>query len=287
MNLLVSDILKMAEKQLTDAGIENAKGEAEQMYCHLKNINRTQFFQRWSKPAGDIEMENYFEIIRKRASRKPMQHILGTTEFMGLPFKVREGVLIPRMDTEAVVMEALKVIEHKDSILDLCCGSGIIGISLGKCSMSEGKNIKITAVDISDKAIDLTKENSKLNGIKVDTLKGDLFSGLKNKKYNVIVSNPPYIKREIIPTLDIEVREHDPILALDGGESGLEFYDKIVQKASSHLKKGGHLIFEIGHDQGIEVAELIKNSGFFEDIEITKDMVGCDRVVKGRLKAEK
>lgn len=287
MGLLVSDIVKMAQNQLADAGIENAKGEAEQIYCHMKKIDRTGFFLRWSKEAGEIETEQYFDMIAQRAKRRPMQHILGETEFMGYPFVVRENVLIPRMDTEVVVDEALKLVNHKDSVLDLCCGSGVIGISLVKCAAENKKVLKLTSSDFSDDAIALTKENAQLNDVKLDIYKGDLFEPLKRKKFNVIVSNPPYIKSDVIPTLDVEVREYDPIEALDGGEDGLDFYRRIVAEASDHLKKKGYLIFEIGHDQGMAVAELLKQSGNFENIEISQDLTGRERMVKGQLKAKR
>lgn len=287
MKLLVSDIINMAIKQLQEAGIENAKGEAEQIYCHMKNYNRTQFFCKWSKEAGEIEMENYFNLIDERRKRRPLQHILGETEFMGYPFVVKENVLIPRMDTEVVVAEALNHISNKDSILDLCCGSGIIGISMVKCAAEKGINLKLTSIDVSDDAIALTKENAALNKVKLDVIKSNLFDGVKRKKYNMIISNPPYIKSQVIPTLDIEVREYDPMLALDGGEDGLVFYRQIVDEAPEHLKKGGYLIFEIGHDQGMEVAQLMKAGGAFENIEISKDLAGNDRIVKGQLKGKK
>lgn len=287
MGLLVSDVVKMAEAQLKEAGIENAKGEAEQIYCHLKRIDRTGFFMRWSKESSDLDTEKYFRLVDERAKRRPMQHILGETEFMGYTFVVKENVLIPRMDTEVVVDEALKLINHKDSVLDLCCGSGIIGISLVLCAEEAKKTIKMTSVDISDDAIALTKENAQLNNVKLEIYKSDLFEGIKRKKYNLIVSNPPYIRSDVIPTLDVEVRDYDPINALDGGEDGLDFYRQIVNKAPDHLKKNGYLVFEIGHDQGVSVAELMKQSGSFENIEISQDLAGNDRMVKGQLKGKK
>lgn len=287
MGLLVSDIIKMAETQLLEAGIENAKGEAEQIYCHMKNIDRTGFFLRWSKEAGEIETEQYFNLIAQRAKRRPMQHILGETEFMGYTFVVKENVLIPRMDTEVIVDETLKLVNNKDSVLDLCCGSGVIGISLVKCAAENKKTLKLTSSDFSDDAIALAKENAQLNDVKLEICKGDLFEPLKRKKFNIIVSNPPYIKSDVIPTLDVEVREYDPIEALDGGEDGLDFYRRIVAEAADHLKKKGYLIFEIGHDQGMAVAELLKESGDFENIEIAQDLTGRERMVKGQLKSKK
>lgn len=281
MKLLISDVVNLAEKQLKESGIANAKGEAEMIYCHMKKIDRVKFFQRWSKPADDGEMESYFSIVERRCKREPLQLIMGETEFMGYPFKVRKNVLIPRMDTEAVVSEAAKLLGHKNKILDLCCGSGIIGITLYKLGENEKKSVKLTSVDISDDALALTAENAQLNHVKPDILKSNLFDNKKIKTFDMIVSNPPYIKRDVIPTLDAEVKNYDPVLALDGGTDGLEFYRRIVELAPNHLKKKGYLLFEIGCDQGISVAEMLKSSGNFTDIEITKDLSGRDRVVKG------
>lgn len=286
-NLLVSDIIKMAEKQLNDAGIDEAKQQAEQIYCLMKNFDKMRFFMQWSKEAGEIEAENYFKLVAQRATYKPIQLIFGETEFMGYPFKVRENVLIPRMDTEVVVEEAEKIAQNKDSVLDLCCGSGIIGIALMKKAAENKKTLKVTSSDMSEEAVALTAENAQLNGVRLEITQGDLFEPIKKKKYDLIVSNPPYIESDVIPTLDVEVKDYDPLTALDGGEDGLDFYKRIIDEAPEHLKKKGRIIFEIGHNQGTAVAELLKASGAFEDIEITKDLAGHDRAVKAYLAGKK
>ncbi|MEG0292459.1 MAG: peptide chain release factor N(5)-glutamine methyltransferase [Anaerovoracaceae bacterium] len=278
MSLLVQDIVKMGERQLSEAGIFDAKIEAEILYCFLKKIDRSKFFLRWARPVDERETDQYFSLISTRASRIPLQHIMGEVEFMGLPFKVAQNVLIPRMDTEVVVLEAEKMIKPKASVLDLCSGSGIIGISLAKRNQ-----IKLTSSDFSDDAVKLTRENMELNGVKADVVQGDLFEPVKRKKFNMIVSNPPYIRSDVIPTLEIEVRDHDPILALDGGEDGLEFYKRIISGAKEHLKKGGALVFEIGNDQGEAVADLMEAEGVFTDIEVIKDLADQNRVIKCRL----
>ncbi|MDD6920317.1 MAG: peptide chain release factor N(5)-glutamine methyltransferase [Eubacteriales bacterium] len=278
----VSDMLNMGIRQLNDAGIENAKGEAEQLYCFMKKIGRTEFFVRWSKEANDKEIEGFFQLIQERATRKPLQHILGKVEFMGLPIIVRENVLIPRMDTEVVVEEAINIMPKKASVLDLCCGSGIIGISIAKLTPAEKKLKKVTSCDKSKDAIALTVENAKLNDVKLEIKESDLFSAIK-KKFDLIISNPPYVRRGEIPTLDIEVREFDPIDALDGGEDGLDFYRKIVDEAVSYLKKDGWLVFEVGYDQGKDVAEIFKADGRYANVEISKDLADDDRVVKAQL----
>ena len=276
----VSELLKMGETHLIDAGIGNAKGEAEQIFCAMKNYDRTQFFVKWSKEATDNEIESFMGLIEQRGTRVPLQQVIGYVEFMGYTFKVSEEVLIPRMDTEVLVEEALKVVSKKDSVLDLCTGSGIIGISLAKECEANKMPIKVTLADLSDHAIALAKENMELNGLKLDLVESDLFDKFKKKKFNVIVSNPPYIKKDVIPTLEVEVREHDPMMALDGGEDGLDFYRAITSDAVNHLKKNGHLLYEIGHDQGQDVSEMLISAGF-ENVQVIKDLAGLDRVVCG------
>ena len=276
----VSELLKMGETHLIDAGIDNAKGEAEQIYCAMKNYDRAQFFVKWSKEATDNEIESFMGLIEKRSTRVPLQQIIGSVEFMGYPFKVTEEVLIPRMDTEVLVSEALKLVHKKDQILDLCTGSGIIGISIAKECESYKMPVKVTLSDLSVNAINLAKENMELNGLKLDVVESDLFDKFKRKKFNMIISNPPYIKKDVIPTLEVEVREHDPIMALDGGEDGLDFYRTITAEAVNHLKKKGYLIYEIGHDQGADVSEMMTSAGF-ENVQVIKDLAGLDRVVFG------
>lgn len=280
MGLLVSELINMGEKRLAEAGIDNAKGEAQQIFCGMKNYDRAKFFLKWSKAATDNEIESYMQLIDKRTERIPLQHILGSTEFMGYTFKVAENVLIPRMDTEVLVSEALKVIGKKDTVLDLCTGSGVIGISIAKESEKYNLGVKVTCSDVSDDAIALTRENAALTNGKVEIVKSSLFEKFKRKKFDMIVSNPPYIRRDVIPTLEVEVKDHDPMLALDGGEDGLDFYRVITEEAPDHLKKKGRLIYEIGHDQGQPVKEMMECAGF-TDVEIIKDLAGLDRVVSG------
>ena len=260
--------------------------------------------------------DRYFKLIEKRATRVPLQYITGVQEFMGFKFKVSPDVLIPRQDTEVLVTEAAKTIRlwqeqqlqqlQKGSILkkfkgvplfdvlDLCCGSGAIGLSLN--GICEG--ITVTATDISEEALKLAVENSRNLRIGADFVQGDMFdalvngyqyaeSGPKNKKkgakvkrFDMIVSNPPYIKTSTIPMLQEEVKSHEPMLALDGGRDGLEFYRRIVAQASDWLKSGGYLMMEIGYDQGEDLRKLIRDNGNYTPAEIIKDLPGKDRVVK-------
>ena len=277
-NLLVSDIIKMAEKQLNDAGIDEAKQQAEQIYCLMKNFDKMRFFMQWSKEAGEIEAENYFKLVAQRATHKPIQLIFGETEFMGYPFKVRENVLIPRMDTEVVVEEAEKIAQNKDSVLDLCCGSGIIGIALMKKAAENKKTLKVTSSDMSEEAVALTAENAQLNGVRLEITQGDLFEPIKKKKYDLIVSNPPYIPSQDIQSLDEEVKNYDPMLALDGGEDGLHHYRQIAKVSSPLLKEGGYILLEVGIYQAQEVAEIFCQAGF-NLVKIVSDLGQIARCV--------
>lgn len=238
---------------------------------------------RDEKVSVDKELE-FLKLINKRKEKMPVKYILGKAEFMGLDFNVTEGVLIPRGDTEVLVEEALNIIKENDfkDICDLCCGSGAIGISLAVLE----KGINITCIDIEEIPQEVTKENIGLHGVKdrVKFLKSNLLSEVivKEEKFDLIASNPPYIKEDVIPTLMKDVRDYEPKVALSGGEDGLDFYKKIVNESLDVLKENGYLVFEIGHDQGIEVKTIMEQKGF-TDVEVIKDLAGNDRVVKGRI----
>ena len=285
MSLVVKDLVKMGETQLVKAGCPEPKLDAELIYCYMKNIDRTQFIMEWSDMVEDRICEQFFDLIAIRATRRPLQHITGTQDFMGLTFGVREDVLIPRHDTETVVEKAEELIRTKKvkTMLDLCCGSGAMGISLAK----RNPGLKVTATDISAAAKALTQTNAKRNSVKMDVLIGDLFTPLGHKKYDMIVSNPPYIPREVIGTLADEVRRFEPQEALDGGPSGLEFYHKIITGAPMHLKKSGWLVLEIGHDQAKAVVKLLDETGAFGEIGVFKDLAKHDRTVVAQLAGKK
>ena len=281
MAMIVKEMLEVGKRTLEGAGIFDAKVDAESLLCHMLRIDKHGLFMMWSKTMDDAQCDIFFDLIDKRASRIPLQHIIGTQDFMGLTFKVAEHVLIPRMDTEVLVQAVLDVEEQfksKASVLDLCCGSGAIGVSLAKLS----KNMKVTCSDISDYAIALTKENAKELKANITVKQGDMFEPFAGKilktKFDIIVSNPPYIESAVIPTLEVEVAEHEPMLALDGGSDGLVFYRMIAENAKTHLNKGGMLFLEIGHNQGEALRELLEAQGF-TDVEVRQDYAGLDRVV--------
>ena len=281
MSLAVKDLVKMGQTQLTKAQCPDPKVDAEQLYCFMKNIDRTEFIMEWSDIVEDRICEQYFDLIALRSTRKPLQHITGTQDFMGLTFGVREDVLIPRQDTETVVEKAEEIIKANKikTVLDLCSGSGVIGISLAKRT----PGIKVSASDHSAAAKALIQTNAKRMGVKVDVLLGDLFSPIGRKKYDMIISNPPYIPREVISTLEDEVRRFEPQDALDGGPTGLDFYEKIIAQAPEHLKKAGWLVLEIGHDQADAVKKLLAETGAFEEAAVYQDLAGRNRTVAVKL----
>ena len=224
------------------------------------------------------EREKYMALIERRASHIPLQQITGEQEFMGFSFMVNDSVLIPRQDTEILVEEACRRTRPGMRVLDLCTGSGCIIISLAKLC----PGIRAEASDFSGEALQVARENGARLGVQIKWHKGDLFSEIQDR-YDVIVSNPPYIPTAQIQTLSEEVRLHEPYQALDGKEDGLYFYREIAGRAKHYLKPEGWLLFEIGWDQAPEVKEILKKSGFSE-IQVKKDLAGLDRVVSGKMK---
>lgn len=275
-------MLKLGQQQLAKAHCMDPRIDAEMLYCHLKNIDKVKLFLEANDPVEEETCESFFSLIEKRAERVPLQYILGTQEFMGFTFQVGEEVLIPRQDTEILVEEAAKIIVSNGkrwAVLDLCCGSGAVGISLDKICA----NANVTGTDISPQAVAMAKKNGEALRSSVKFIEGDLYGAIKRKKYGMIISNPPYIPTHRIAILQDEVKNHEPMIALDGGSDGLDFYEKIIGGAAKHLKKQGVLILEIGHDQAEAVCKLIANERVFAKAEVIKDLPGKDRVVSTRL----
>ena len=271
------EAIGLGEKILTMAGVADVKTDAWMLLEMAAKIDRNYYYMHMDDEITKEQLEEYEWALKKRAEHIPLQYIVGETEFMGLPFKVNSSVLIPRQDTETLVEEALKVAKPGMKVLDMCTGSGCIIISI----LYHGKELEGYASDISRHAINVAKENAKLNQVAVSFETGDLFDHIKGK-YDMIVSNPPYIRTEEIAKLMPEVQNFEPYDALDGKEDGLFFYRKIVEQAGDYLNPGGHLLFEIGHDQGADVSELMEQVGF-KDVRVIKDMAGNDRVVTGGL----
>ena len=228
------------------------------------------------------EEQDYLTYIELLAQGEPIEHITHQKEFMKLNFYVDENVLIPRQDTEVLVEEVMKIAKkiRAKKILDLCTGSGAIAVSLAKYL----ENVELTALDISGKALDIAIANAKNNHVqdKITFVESNLFQDLGQEKYDIIVSNPPYIKRKDLETLDREVKR-EPRLALDGGEDGLDFYRKIIDRGYEYLKYGGYICLEIGYDQKEEVMQIIENRKQYKDTYCKKDLYDNDRVVVTRL----
>jgi protein-(glutamine-N5) methyltransferase, release factor-specific len=294
MSLLVKEMLTMGEKQLMDSDIADATRDCKILYCYMMDIPFSKIILEYQEVLQDRLCDKYFELIDRRSKGEPVQYIMGSQEFMGLEFIVNENVLIPRQDTETLVEDALEIIntgtlrgEDMDvkrkewDILDLCTGSGAIGVSLARIA----NKVNVTCSDISEGAIKVAKENAQKHGVakSVKFEQGDLFKPFskhfRKQKFDMIISNPPYIKSSIIPTLQKEVCEHEPLSTLDGGESGLDFYERIVSGVGSHLRKSGVLLLEIGHDQGEAVSGLLSRNGEFTSIRVLKDLANRDRIV--------
>ena len=269
------ELFEYGKKQLEDAGIEEAALDARLLLEYICHTDRNALLVHGDSVRSDLEEQFYHMVIEKRAQRIPLQHITGQQEFMGLTFKVNEHVLIPRQDTEILVEEAMRYLSDGMRILDICTGSGCILLSLLKYS-NECEGL---GVDISENALAVARENAQNLGLEAEFRYSDLLEKVEGK-FDMIVSNPPYIETAVIDTLMPEVREHEPMLALDGREDGLYFYRRIVEQCTSYMTRGARLFFEIGYDQGEAVEDMMIHKGFCE-VEIIKDYAGFDRVVTG------
>ncbi len=273
--MTLREAYEFGQTQLKNVGIAEATLDAWYLLEHVTGVSRAKYFLNENESISEQEERLYQDAIIKRANRIPLQHITGTQEFMGLTFSVNEHVLVPRQDTEVLVESVLQIAKGGMKILDMCTGSGCILLSLLK--LQEG--LTGLGVDISEDALTVAKQNAKNLGVDAMFLKSDLFEQVEGQ-FDIIVSNPPYIKTKVIEELEDEVKLHDPWIALDGMEDGLHFYRKIVECAPTFLKNEGALYFEIGHDQGQEVKQLMEMAGFL-NVTVKKDLAGLDRVVFG------
>ena len=294
------DKLRKAKEFLERSGIKDAGREAELIIAYCLDINRVALYRDNPLIPEDIILK-IDSLLKKRAKRQPLQYILGYTEFYGLKIKVGKGVLIPRPETELLVEEAIKVVRSQQfnpplltgnppsppfskggmggfvSILDLCTGSGCIALALAK----EFPDAQVYGTDISEIAIRYAKGNAKLNKIKnVAFVKGSLFKPVKKSRntFDLIVSNPPYIKRNDIKNLQIEIKDWEPVKALDGGEDGLDYYRAIIPEAKNYLKECGCLMFELGVSQANSVRKIAEDAGFV-NISLIKDYAGINRIL--------
>lgn len=283
------ELLKEGSMQLRVAGITEADTDAWLLFSACMGLNRTEYLMRSDAVVPDDKAEEYLGKLKRRAGREPVQYIEETAPFMGFDFYVNENVLIPRMDTEILVSEAIKRARIMFSqrqhdvnfrILDMCTGSGCIAQSTYLLLKNEGCTVEVDAVDISEKALEVAGINASRLGAQVKLIRGNLFENVDNK-YSMILSNPPYIRTDVIADLEPEVREHEPMLALDGTADGLYFYREITDKAWEYLENNGILMYEIGYDQALEVSDMLRQKGY-TDIAVIKDFAGLDRVVAAK-----
>lgn len=275
------EIYQQGFETLVDAGVPDAKLDARLLLEYVCGTAQHDMILNGNRMLTCEEVVRYEEVIKKRASRIPLQHITGVQEFMGYTFGVNEHVLVPRQDTEVLVEETLRYMKSGMHILDMCTGSGCILLSL----LALFKDVTGIGVDISSLALEVANENRKRistqagKELNATFLESNLFKNV-NGKFDVIVSNPPYIASSVIDTLEPEVKLHEPLNALDGTDDGLYFYERIITGSRDYLKENGILLFEIGHDQGEAVSRLMKEAGF-KEVYVKKDYAGLDRVVAG------
>ena len=274
----IREAIEKGTIELKVANLDTPKLKARLLMQFLLNKSRQYIIVNDTQNLTTNQEEMYKKSIEKLKKGIPIEHITHQKEFMKLTFFVDNNVLIPRQDTETVVEEAIKIGRtiKNVQILDLCTGSGAIAVSLAKYI----KNSKITAIDISHKAIQIAKKNAINNKVEsqITFLESDLFENLLEQKYDIIISNPPYIKKDVLKSLSKQVKK-EPIIALDGGYDGLDFYRKIISKAYDYLKFSGYLILEIGYDQKEDVIDLIKKQDKYNKIYCKKDLCGNDRVI--------
>ncbi len=288
----IRTIYKEGQDKLAAGGVHDAAFDARALLSFVLEIPFREMPLHYMDEAADEQQALFDELIGRRLEGEPLQYITGEQEFMGLTFHVDSRVLIPRLDTEILADKALEYVNSRSDgsetsrVLDLCCGSGAIGLSIAALA-DTGKDVarvEVVLSDISADALEVARQNAEQFGIsdRVTFVQSDLFNELGQGGFDLIVSNPPYIRTDVIDTLDAEVKDHEPVLALDGGTDGLDIYRRIAEEVPGYLKEGGCLMMEIGFDQAEEVAELLHKN--LQDVRIVKDLVGLDRVVSARMK---
>lgn len=273
-------LLKELKRVFADAGIDSSRIDSELIVMEALGFTRVQLITREDYELTAQELERVSEMKERRLKFEPMQYILGYCEFMGLDFSLNESTLIPRPDTECLVervMEYIKLNSAK-TVLDIGTGSGAIAVSLAALA-----DVFCVGCDISKNALKMAAYNGEKNGVKAKTkfVQSDVFENIEGE-FDIIVSNPPYIESDVISTLSPQVKDFEPVGALDGGSDGLKFYRKIAAEAKKYLKYGGLLAFEIGYNQGDAVKNIMEAQGF-ADVSVGKDLAGLDRTVLGTL----
>jgi release factor glutamine methyltransferase len=275
----VLKILAWTRDYLAGKGVENARLESEWLLSSALGLDRVGLYVNFDRPLNEAELALYRAMVVRRARREPLQYILGTQEFLGLDFEVNPAVLIPRHDTETLVLEGIKRCRCDGKILDIGVGSGCIGVALAK----NLPGATVCGVDFSESALELTSRNAEKHGVIVNLAPGSLFEPYEGELFDLIVSNPPYIPSAEIASLQPEVRDFEPRAALDGGEDGLDIYRTVIPAAPDHLNPCGWLLFEVGIGQADSVLDLYRETGKFTELFRAKDPAGIDRVVGGRI----
>jgi len=271
----INELIKVGVKKLKEKEIEEPILKMRLLISSVLNKDKEYTITHGEEEIDSLKVEEIYNKIKKLEEHIPIQYITNKQEFMKLKFFVNENVLIPRSDTEILVEEIIENYKNKEvKILDLCTGSGCIAISLKKYI----ENSKIYAIDISEEALKVAKQNAINNEVDITFLKSDIFSNIKEEKFDIIVSNPPYIKTEVINNLDKEVKK-EPLIALDGGNDGLYFYKKIIEEGYKFLNENGTIFFEIGYDQKDEIINIVKNDARYEIVKTKKDLGNNDRII--------
>ena len=271
--MTIKELLNQAVIMLKNENIDAPKNKARMLLQATLKKSREYLMIYDNKEVENIDRDRYIKNVKRLILGEPLQYITGIQEFMKLNFLVTKDVLIPRPDTEILVEEVIRKAENISNpvILDLCTGSGAIAVSLAKYI----KNVHICAIDISSKALEIAKKNAELNGVKnnIEFIESNLFDKIKERKFDIIVSNPPYIETETIKTLSKDVQS-EPKIALDGGKDGLDFYRKIADSGSKYLNRQGYICLEIGYNQRIAVRQILENKKRYVNINCIKDLCG-------------
>lgn len=271
-------LLEWTTARFTDRGISGARLEAQILLAHVLQCTRTALYTGFDKPLADAELGAYRELIKRRLGGEPVAYLVGETEFWSLPFHVDRSVLVPRPDTETLVETALALAPAATTVLDLCTGSGVIAVSLAH----DLPAAHVVATDLSPQAAAIARKNADRNAVggRVDVRVGDLFAPVRGEQFELVASNPPYIATSVLSTLSAEVKREPP-LALDGGATGLAFYERIAAAAAAHLTPAGLLVLEHGFDQAEPVAALLVAAGFTE-VTLVRDLGKNPRVTWAR-----
>lgn len=315
------ELINRGAQELAGRGVADAETDSRLLFCHLTGVSRSRLFMEYPRKMTDTEIAAYKALIRRRGTGEPLQYIVGETEFMGLRFRIDSRVLIPRPETELLVEKALELLKGFSTkseqgspsasgepaaagepvaatrqnplgsrqpvrILDCCCGSGAIGLSVA--ALAEVP-VRVSCSDISPDALEVARRNAGELGFfgsfgdgrrgSVEFLCGSFLEPAAGRQFDMILCNPPYIQDGVIPGLQREVREHEPLLALAGGEDGMDPYREMIPRLTEHLTDGGVAMFEIGHDQGEAVANMFAETGEFEPAQVMRDLAGRNRIV--------